>query len=154
MHQSRTQALIRRRLIPLAGIRPPGFHSAQSRRDGAAIPLHHLSASADSRIYRNLSGGRIARQRVGFVRCTKITTISRLGDGCETPLKINVERSEQNQPRTDAQRFQPSGDTIPLSDFLNILEQYRRASAAAPPATVEQDYSQVAQTAPAVGLLL
>ena len=37
---------------------------------------------------------------------------------------------------------------MPLSDFLNILEQYRGASAAAPPATVEQDYSQVAQTAP------
>ena len=37
---------------------------------------------------------------------------------------------------------------MPLSDFLNILEQYRGASAAAPPATVEEDYSQVAQTAP------
>ena len=37
---------------------------------------------------------------------------------------------------------------MPLSDFLSILEQYRGASAAAPPATVEQDYSQVAQTAP------
>ena len=37
---------------------------------------------------------------------------------------------------------------MPLSDFLNILEQYRGASAAAPPATVEQDYSEVAQTAP------
>jgi hypothetical protein len=37
---------------------------------------------------------------------------------------------------------------MPLSDFLSMLEQYRGASAAAPPATVEQDYSQVAQTAP------
>ena len=37
---------------------------------------------------------------------------------------------------------------MPLSDFLGILEQYRGASAAAPPATVEQDYSQVAQSAP------
>ena len=37
---------------------------------------------------------------------------------------------------------------MPLSDLLSILEQYRGASAAAPPATVEQDYSQVAQTAP------
>ena len=37
---------------------------------------------------------------------------------------------------------------MPLSDFLSILEQYRGASAAAPPASVEQDYSQVAQTAP------
>ena len=37
---------------------------------------------------------------------------------------------------------------MPLSDFLSMLVQYRGASAAAPPATVEQDYSQVAQTAP------
>ncbi len=37
---------------------------------------------------------------------------------------------------------------MPLSDFLGMLEQYRGASAAAPPATVEQDYSQVAQSAP------
>ena len=34
------------------------------------------------------------------------------------------------------------------TDLLGILEQYRGASAAAPPATVEQDYSQVAQSAP------
>ena len=37
---------------------------------------------------------------------------------------------------------------MPISDFLNILEQYRGASVAAPPATVEQHYSQVAQSAP------
>ena len=37
---------------------------------------------------------------------------------------------------------------MPLSDFLGILEQYRGASAVNPPATVEQDYSQVAQSAP------
>ena len=37
---------------------------------------------------------------------------------------------------------------MPLSDFLGIREQYYGASAAAPPATVEQDYSQVAQSAP------
>jgi hypothetical protein len=37
---------------------------------------------------------------------------------------------------------------MPLSDFLGILEQYRGASSAAPPASVEQDYSQVAQSAP------
>jgi hypothetical protein len=37
---------------------------------------------------------------------------------------------------------------MPLSDFLGILDQYRGASAVNPPATVEQDYSQVAQSAP------
>ena len=37
---------------------------------------------------------------------------------------------------------------MPLSDFLGILNQYRGASAVSPPATVEQDYSQVAQSAP------
>jgi hypothetical protein len=37
---------------------------------------------------------------------------------------------------------------MPLSDLLGILEQYRGASAASPPATVEQDYSRVAQSAP------
>lgn len=37
---------------------------------------------------------------------------------------------------------------MPLSDFFGVLEQYRGASAAAPPARVEQDYSQVAQSAP------
>ena len=37
---------------------------------------------------------------------------------------------------------------MPLSDFLGILEQYRGASAVNPPATVEQDYSRVAQSAP------
>jgi hypothetical protein len=37
---------------------------------------------------------------------------------------------------------------MPLSDFLSILDQYRGASAANPPATVEQDYSQVAPSAP------
>jgi hypothetical protein len=37
---------------------------------------------------------------------------------------------------------------MPLSDLLGILQQYRGASAANPPATVEQDYSQVAQSAP------
>ncbi len=37
---------------------------------------------------------------------------------------------------------------MPLSDFLGALEQYRGASAVNPPATVEQDYSQVAQSAP------
>jgi hypothetical protein len=37
---------------------------------------------------------------------------------------------------------------MPLSDFLGLLEQYRGASAAAPPPTVEQDYSQVAQSTP------
>jgi hypothetical protein len=35
-----------------------------------------------------------------------------------------------------------------MSDLMSILEQYRGASAGAPPATVEQDYSQVAQSAP------
>ena len=35
-----------------------------------------------------------------------------------------------------------------LSDLLGILERYRGASAANPPATVEQDYSQLAQSAP------
>ena len=37
---------------------------------------------------------------------------------------------------------------MPLSDFLGMLEQYRGASAATPPASVEDDYSQVAQSAP------
>ncbi len=37
---------------------------------------------------------------------------------------------------------------MPLSDFLNILENYRGASAVNPPATAERDYSQVAQSAP------
>jgi hypothetical protein len=37
---------------------------------------------------------------------------------------------------------------MPLSDLFGILQQYRGASAASPPATVEQDYSQVAQSAP------
>jgi hypothetical protein len=37
---------------------------------------------------------------------------------------------------------------MPLSDLLGILEQYRGASTATPPATVEQDYSQVAESAP------
>jgi hypothetical protein len=37
---------------------------------------------------------------------------------------------------------------MPLSDLLSILEQYRGASTATPPATVEQDYSQVAESAP------
>lgn len=35
-----------------------------------------------------------------------------------------------------------------LSDFLGILNQYRGASATSPPATVQEDYSQVAQSAP------
>jgi len=35
-----------------------------------------------------------------------------------------------------------------FSSFLDILNQYRNASAAAPPPNVEQDYSQVAQSAP------
>jgi hypothetical protein len=35
-----------------------------------------------------------------------------------------------------------------LSSFVNILSQYRNASAATPPPNVEQDYSQVAQNAP------
>lgn len=37
---------------------------------------------------------------------------------------------------------------MPLSDFLGLLQQYRGVSPAAPPATTEQDYSQVAQSAP------
>src|SRR5713226_9037398 len=37
---------------------------------------------------------------------------------------------------------------MPLSDLFGILQQYRGASTANPPATVEQDYSQVAQSAP------
>ena len=37
---------------------------------------------------------------------------------------------------------------MPLSDLLGILDQYRGASAVTPPATVEQDFSQVAQSAP------
>ena len=37
---------------------------------------------------------------------------------------------------------------MPLTDFLGILNQYRGASAVSPPATVQQDYSQVAQSAP------
>jgi hypothetical protein len=37
---------------------------------------------------------------------------------------------------------------MPLSDLLGMLEQYRGASATAPPATVEQDFSKVAETAP------
>jgi hypothetical protein len=37
---------------------------------------------------------------------------------------------------------------MPFSDLLGVLEQYRDASAANPPATVQQDYSQVAQNAP------
>ena len=37
---------------------------------------------------------------------------------------------------------------MPLSDLLDILKQYRGASALTPPATVEEDYSQVAQSAP------
>ena len=37
---------------------------------------------------------------------------------------------------------------MPLSDLLSVLEQYRGASTATPPATVEQDYSQVAESAP------
>ena len=37
---------------------------------------------------------------------------------------------------------------MPLSDFLGVLDQYRGASAASPPANVEEDYSQVAQSAP------
>jgi hypothetical protein len=37
---------------------------------------------------------------------------------------------------------------MPLSDFLGVLDQYRGASAASPPANVEGDYSQVAQSAP------
>jgi hypothetical protein len=37
---------------------------------------------------------------------------------------------------------------MPLSDFLGLLQQYRGASPAAPPATTEQDYSLVAQSAP------
>lgn len=37
---------------------------------------------------------------------------------------------------------------MPLSDFLGMLEQYRGASAAAPPAGVEEDYSEVASSAP------
>jgi hypothetical protein len=36
---------------------------------------------------------------------------------------------------------------MPLSHLFGILQQYRGASAANPPATVEQDYSQVAQSA-------
>src|SRR4051812_21269309 len=35
-----------------------------------------------------------------------------------------------------------------LSNLMGILGQYRNASAAAPPPTVEQDYAQVAQNAP------
>jgi hypothetical protein len=35
-----------------------------------------------------------------------------------------------------------------LSDLFDVLNQYRNASATAPPATVEQDFSQVAQGAP------
>ena len=37
---------------------------------------------------------------------------------------------------------------MPLSNLMGTLQQYRGASAANPPATVEQDYSQVAQSAP------
>lgn len=37
---------------------------------------------------------------------------------------------------------------MPLSDLLGMLEQYRGASATAPPATVEQDFSKVAEAAP------
>ena len=37
---------------------------------------------------------------------------------------------------------------MPLSDLLGVLEQYRGASASAPPPNVEQDFSQVAQAAP------
>ena len=37
---------------------------------------------------------------------------------------------------------------MPLSDFLGVLQQYRGASAVAPPPTTEQDYSEVAQNAP------
>ncbi len=36
---------------------------------------------------------------------------------------------------------------MPLSDFLGILQQYHGASASTPPASVEQDYSQVAPSA-------
>jgi len=35
-----------------------------------------------------------------------------------------------------------------LSDLLGMLEQYRGASAAAPPPTVEQDFSKVAEATP------
>lgn len=35
-----------------------------------------------------------------------------------------------------------------LTDLMNILNKYRDASPAAPPATVEQDYAGVAQSAP------
>jgi len=35
-----------------------------------------------------------------------------------------------------------------LSDFMGILNQYRNASAGTPPPNVEDDYSQVAQSAP------
>jgi len=37
---------------------------------------------------------------------------------------------------------------MPLSDLLDILKQYRGASAMTPPETVEEDYAQVAQSAP------
>jgi len=37
---------------------------------------------------------------------------------------------------------------MPLSDLLDILKQYRGASALTPPETVEEDYAQVAQSAP------
>jgi hypothetical protein len=37
---------------------------------------------------------------------------------------------------------------MPLSDLFGVLDQYRNASAAAPPATVQEDYTQVATLAP------
>jgi len=42
----------------------------------------------------------------------------------------------------------PRGDNMPLSDLFSVLQQYRGASASAPPPTTEQDYSQIAQSAP------
>jgi hypothetical protein len=37
---------------------------------------------------------------------------------------------------------------MPLSDLIGMLEQYRGASAAAPPPNVERDFSRVAEDAP------